>query len=148
MTSIRNTYESTSCQLQTHAVDPRHASGQALINWQELLITWDHDHQFVSELLGLFLHQLPKQRNDVATSLTDGDPESLVTAAHALKGSLLAVMACPTAALALTLETMGREKALVNAVDLWRQLEDELDRLTVAVRHFCQHSIRLPVCGS
>ena len=108
-------------------------NGETLLNWDGLLDNWDGDREFAVELLNTFRLQLVSQRGDLADAVAGADPGEITAVAHSLKGSLLAIVAIPVAESALTLETMGRRDELGNAPSVWRQLDDQLSRLTAEI---------------
>jgi CheY-like chemotaxis protein len=105
----------------------------ALLDWEELLDSWDGDREFAKELLATFIQQLARQRGDLANAVTSADPKEIITAAHSLKGSLLAIVAKPASDLALELETMGRRGDAGDAPAVWRQLDEQLTRLAAEI---------------
>ena len=106
---------------------------EAALDWAGLLDSWDDDREFAQELLTTFIQQLTKQRGDLVSAVAGTDPKEISTAAHSLKGSLLAVIAKPSADLALALETMGRQGDIGSAPEIWRQLDAQLVRLAAEI---------------
>jgi HPt (histidine-containing phosphotransfer) domain-containing protein len=105
----------------------------AALDWAGLLDSWDDDREFAEELLTTFIQQLAKQRGDLMSAVAGVDPKEISTAAHALKGSLLAIIAKPSADLALALETMGRQGDIGSAPEIWRQLDAQLTLLAAEI---------------
>jgi CheY-like chemotaxis protein len=105
-------------------------ASEAALDWAGLLDSWDDDREFAEELLTTFIQQLAKQRGDLVSAVAGTDPKEISSAAHSLKGSLLAIIAKPSADLALALETMGRLGDIGNAPEILRQLDAQLDRLS------------------
>ena len=106
---------------------------EAALDWVGLLDSWDDDREFAEELLTTFIQQLAKQRNDLINAVAGTDPKEISSAAHSLKGSLLAIIAKPAGDLALTLETMGRQGDIESAPEIWRQLDETLTRLEAEI---------------
>ena len=114
------------------SASPANAQGAAL-DWAGLLDSWGGDREFAEELLTTFIQQLTKQHDEMVSAVSSADPQELTSAAHSLKGSLLAIMAKPAGELALALETMGRQGDICGASEVWRQLDDQLTRLTAEI---------------
>ena len=105
----------------------------AALDWAGLLDSWDDDREFAEELLTTFIQQLTRQRLDLANAVISADPKEITTAAHSLKGSLLAIIAKPAGDLALELETMGRRGDIGGAPEVWQQLDAQLTRLATEI---------------
>ena len=119
---------------QEVSTSPTAAGAQAAaLDWPGMLDCWDDDREFAEELLTTFIKQLFKQRNDLAVAVAGADPKEITSAAHSLKGSLLAIMAKPAGDFALALETMGRLGDIKRAPEVWTQLDIQLTRLATEI---------------
>jgi HPt (histidine-containing phosphotransfer) domain-containing protein len=87
------------------------------------------DRDLLSELLGIFLDDGPGQLQALRTAVAGTDPAALMSAAHALSGSLKVLGAAAATALAGRLEALGREGRLEGAAALLARLEPELERV-------------------
>jgi two-component system, sensor histidine kinase and response regulator len=103
------------------------------------------DEGLVRELIALFLKSSPRLLDTLRARLRDDDLPALGKAAHALKGSISNFTADGPARTALELErlcSLGRRDAAAAAVE---QLEQEVTRLTAAMRAFERGA---PTCAS
>ena len=112
--------------------EPSTAAGR-LLNWTGLVDSWDGDREFAEELLTTFIQQLAQQRNCLAEAVASDDPKEVSTAAHSLKGSLLAIMASSAADTALILENMGRMGDITMASTIWQHLDGQLTTLAAEI---------------
>jgi CheY-like chemotaxis protein len=112
--------------------EPSTAAGR-LLNWTGLVDSWDGDREFAEELLITFIQQLAQQRICLAEAVASADPKEVSTAAHSLKGSLLAIMASPAADTALILENMGRMGDITMASTIWQHLDGQLTTLAAEI---------------
>ena len=67
----------------------------------------DGDEEFLRELAGVFLEDIPRLLAELRAAARAGDPERLSRAAHAIKGSVANFGAPGAVATAQRLETMG-----------------------------------------
>jgi len=81
-------------------------------NRDEALARTGDDPELLVELVELYLEQAPSLQRAIELAATDRDPKAIEAAAHALKGSLLALACERAAALALALERHGRTAKL------------------------------------
>ena len=91
------------------------------------------EEELLDEVTQLFLTDLPNRIAELQSALERGDAKPLEMAAHSLKGSASYVGAARTAAQAFKLETMGRSGDLSRALEEFRQLEREIERLKEAI---------------
>jgi CheY-like chemotaxis protein/HPt (histidine-containing phosphotransfer) domain-containing protein len=94
------------------------------------------DEQLLDEVVQLFLSDAPSRIAEVRSSLEQGDPKRLQIAAHSLKGSAGYVGAERTAAQARKLEDLGRSGDLSQALEEFRLLEREIEKLRQTVAAF------------
>ena len=97
---------------------------------QNLLFeTLDGDAAAVATMIEMFRANWNEQFHRIAEALDRQSPEELKVAAHTFKGSLYSIAAKPAAAIALKLETCGRNRELGAARTTLDELERELERL-------------------
>jgi two-component system, sensor histidine kinase and response regulator len=94
------------------------------------------EEELFDEVLQLFLSDAPNRLTEIRTALEQGDTKRLEIGAHSLKGAAGYVGAERTVARALKLESMGRSADLSKALEEFRELEREIERLREAV-HAC-----------
>ncbi len=94
------------------------------------------EEQLLDEVVQLFLSDAPSRIAEVRSSLEQGDPKRLQIAAHSLKGSAGYVGAERTAAQARKLEDLGRSGDLSQALEEFRLLEREIEKLRQTVAAF------------
>jgi PAS domain S-box-containing protein len=94
------------------------------------------DRDLLRELAGLCLDECPKLMADVREAVARKDAAKLRLAAHTLKGSVATFGADATAAAALRLEEMGRDRQWNGADTAVAALESALGRLTPALAEF------------
>jgi len=107
-------------------------SGAELPAWnpEAALERMDQDRELLSEMLALFMDELPSRLGAISDAIQSGDPEALAAAAHALKGSAAAVAAEALSARCAELERMGR----FNSVSRAAEVAASLDHLTEEFR--------------
>jgi two-component system, sensor histidine kinase and response regulator len=91
------------------------------------------DVDLLTELAALFLEDGPRRLLEIRAALDAGDAESLLRAAHQLKGSAGSVCGRRTHVAALRMEELGDNADLPEARRIYPRLERELDRLQEAL---------------
>ncbi len=91
------------------------------------------DVEFLKEIAGLFLDDCPKLLAEIRSAVTGGDARQLEYAAHTLKGSVANFGAEAARQAAFRLESLGRAGDLLPAPEAYSNLEDEIQRFTVAL---------------
>ena len=87
----------------------------------------------VTEVVGLFLSDATRRLVGLRAAVTAGDPSALERAAHTLKGSSGHLGARGMQALCGAIEEQARRGAAVACADLVKELEEELERVRVAL---------------
>ena len=100
-----------------------------------LLTAFDHDWEFFSEAVGMFLEDYPPMVEEIRASIMDSDAQRLRRQAHALKGMMGNFQAKTAVNAARTLEDMGRDNQLANAEAAAAKLMDEIGRLKTALEN-------------
>jgi len=83
------------------------------------------DHELMTDVIRVFLEDLPKRLGAIKSAVTARDAEALRTAAHALKGAAGNLSAGGLFEAARVLERVGAESRLDAAEAAWRQLSVE-----------------------
>jgi CheY-like chemotaxis protein len=91
------------------------------------------EEELLDEVTQLFLSDAPSRMAEIRAALGEGNPQRLQNAAHSLKGAAGYVGADRTCARARKLEELGRRGELSAALDEFRQLEREIERLIEAI---------------
>jgi HPt (histidine-containing phosphotransfer) domain-containing protein len=95
----------------------------------ELLRRADGDSGLLSELVALFLAELPSAVSVLERAVEAQDAVAVARAAHSLKGALLNLAAHPASALARDLEESSRRNDLGRTRETFANLHAELGRL-------------------
>jgi CheY-like chemotaxis protein/HPt (histidine-containing phosphotransfer) domain-containing protein len=102
-------------------------------NMQEALARVDGDKELLGEMAALFLEEYPRFMAQIQEAINKRDSSSLSYAAHTLKGSVGNFAAGDVFEAAFTLERIGRQGDLTQAVDAYEHLEVALAQLTPAL---------------
>jgi HPt (histidine-containing phosphotransfer) domain-containing protein len=86
----------------------------------------------------LFLQDCDGYLIQIQHAVANGDKQSLMMAAHTLKGSASNFAATPTCTVAMALEKIGRDGNFSQAPRLVHKLETALPSLTSALEQLCQ----------
>lgn len=87
------------------------------------------DEELLREVAEIYLAEYPPLLDKIRSAVSTRDGDALQRSAHTLKGSLAILGAEPAAALALSLESQGRQNRLDSAEDVLSHLEEELIRV-------------------
>jgi len=87
------------------------------------------NEETLEEIVELFAAESAKLMKKIRDAISNKDASGLQRAAHTLKGSIRIFGAERAAAAALRLETMGRDKNMVDAEEAWQVLVKEIERL-------------------
>ena len=93
----------------------------------------EEDPEFFLSVVEQFLTDLPRHLEGIKQAIATEDPEALIKTAHACKGSCRAMGALPLADVCYALETLGRQGTTIGGQDLLPKIEEEQDRVTVAL---------------
>jgi HPt (histidine-containing phosphotransfer) domain-containing protein len=93
----------------------------------------DGDQELLFDLMGIFLDESGPLLDQVQDALVARDAAVLERAAHKLKGTV-SIFRCDGAAQsALELETMGRNRDLIRAEDVYVQMQEQMEALVRSV---------------
>jgi HPt (histidine-containing phosphotransfer) domain-containing protein len=93
------------------------------------------DTELFWELCRIFQEEYPKQLQKLRQAVADDDSDSLMRAAHNLRGDLRYLGAATPAEAARELEEMGRKKDWTQVPEKLARLEEELADLMVRLKH-------------
>ncbi|HSJ86330.1 MAG TPA: response regulator [Anaerolineales bacterium] len=100
------------------------------INFEEALVHFDGDYEFMGSLLRQYKEQLPARVTELYAAIQENDAYRLTRLAHNLKGVSMNFSADLLVNLALHLEELGKREDLTNAWAVVSQLEIETLRLS------------------
>ena len=98
-----------------------------------LLARVDGDHEFLKELIELFIVDCPNQLGAIHDAIARGDADGLRRASHSLRGSVSNFFAPASVEAALRLETRGRTGDLAGVEEEYGHLENVLGELCRAL---------------
>ena len=93
----------------------------------------DGDLILFSEIVKIFVSSYPQMMSQIREAIRQSNAAELESGAHALKGSVSNFGAKPAVNLAQKLEMMGKNRALGAAMDVFSELELEIERLRKAL---------------
>jgi CheY-like chemotaxis protein len=110
-----------------------HGGEREVVDTATLLATLDGDSGLLQEMVDIFFGVLPDSLSSIQSAIEGGDAKALISAAHTLKGSVSNFAAGPAFEAVQRLEQMGRRGDLTEARSALRTLEEELERLRLAL---------------
>lgn len=96
---------------------------------EEVMEILDGDKELLIECFDELLNSMPRMLAEIQSAIEQGNASSLDEAAHKLKGSLKYMAAAHATDVAYQLETMGKNKSLGAAYDIFRNLYDECEKV-------------------
>jgi len=93
----------------------------------------DGDMEFLRELFGIFVEELPGLLVSIRHALRDQDPQALALAAHTIKGAAASIEATAVTEAAKQLELMGRTGDLQGSDAVLIALDVAVERFKDAV---------------
>jgi signal transduction histidine kinase/CheY-like chemotaxis protein len=121
-------------------IETRVILANEVLNKAEILSRLDGDVQLLRELIDMFLADAHDLLAQVMDAITRHDPAGLERAAHKLRGTVS--IFCNGGALraATDLETMGRDRELSHARELFLQLKTQIEALEEALSELRQEA--------
>jgi signal transduction histidine kinase/ligand-binding sensor domain-containing protein/DNA-binding response OmpR family regulator len=114
------------------------ADRTAVFEPETALLQAGGDPALVAEIVDLFLQDCPTRLSQIERAVATNDAESLVTAAHTLKGSVSNFGARTVVGLLQELENMGRAGDTGGTVPKWTALQAEMQALEISMRSFAR----------
>jgi HPt (histidine-containing phosphotransfer) domain-containing protein len=109
---------------------------ELVIDKNTMLDHFEGDCDLLQEIVTLFHKDYPKRLAEVRTALARQDAMGVAFGAHSLKGSLSNFAAGAAVDSALRLEVMARRGDLSHADETLAILEEEINRVVVALAEF------------
>jgi two-component system sensor histidine kinase/response regulator len=115
---------------------PELQTGEKHAGWdrREALARVEGDEALLSELVRVFLEEVPEQLNSIQQGLAGADFEVIERAAHTLKGELVYLGLSEVAEKANALEHQGRDRHLEAAAQLFPEFKAQLLTIAAAMR--------------
>jgi CheY-like chemotaxis protein/HPt (histidine-containing phosphotransfer) domain-containing protein len=101
-----------------------------------VLDSLDGDLELLLEVKGIFQEQAPKHMEKIRSAIANQDPNILVRASHALKGSAENLFAHGVVQSASKMEEIGRAGSVAGSKEILVTLEEELEKLQFALGEF------------
>jgi PAS domain S-box-containing protein len=101
-----------------------------------VLDSLDGDLELLLEVKGIFQEQAPKHMERIRSAIANQDPNILVRAAHALKGSAENLFAHGVVQSASKMEEIGRAGSVAGSKEILVTMEEELGKLQLALGEF------------
>ena len=97
-----------------------------------VLASFDGDQELMEESAQILLNSLPRRLGAIRAAVSEGDPATLQAAAHSFKGAV-GYFCPPAQKTAQELETMGRQRSLDKAAEIYERLERQIALLQPAL---------------
>ena len=104
----------------------------------EILKRFDGDEGFLSELVEIFINDIPEQLSRIKEAVDNRNSNDLEKSAHKLKGAVANFVENAVFETALQLEMMGRENRLNGAEEAYGTLVKEVECLVNALKEFVE----------
>ena len=104
-----------------------------LFNLDKVLNQLGGDQDLLTELIAVFLDDMPAQMRAIETALGEQNADGLRRAAHSLKGAVSNFASESTRREAASLEELGRAGALEGAADIFERLTTQMSLLVQAL---------------
>jgi len=93
----------------------------------------DQDKDFLKELMGTFKSDYPQKLAAIYQAIQEKDFETLNEVAHALKGAAGTLFLNKIYELTLELEKRGKENKIEGVEEIYKELEEELEKFRVFI---------------
>jgi len=104
----------------------------------ELLKKFDGDEEFLTELIGVFINDVPEQLSEIKEAVDNRNSEKLERSAHKLKGAIANFEEKAAFEAALQLEIMGRENRLDGVEETYDNFVKGVESLLNALKEFVE----------
>lgn len=109
-----------------------------VVERKTLLAGMENDVEFLKTVIGIFLADCPGMLAEIRSGVAAGDPRQIMSAAHALRGSVSLFGAQEAVEAARILESMGREKKLEGVAEAVGVLEREIALVSCALEEIAK----------
>ncbi|SMP55774.1 PAS domain S-box-containing protein [Neorhodopirellula lusitana] len=113
-------------------------AAEPMIAWNSLNEAFDNDQELIVELFTAFIEEAGTLYADIQESVADADRKKLKRAAHALRGSAMAIHALPIVGKLQILEGIADDAELVKLQHQLPMLKITLIRTQKAIKQFLQ----------
>ncbi len=104
----------------------------------EILKRFDGDEGFLTELVEIFINDIPEQLSRIKEAVDNRNSKDLEKSAHKLKGAVANFVENAAFETALQLEMMGRENRLDGAEETYGTLMKEVECLVNVLKEFIE----------
>ncbi|MCC8189499.1 MAG: Hpt domain-containing protein [Planctomycetes bacterium] len=104
-----------------------------VFNMEQLLNSTCDDRELASQVVGVFLSDIPVQLQELDKALAAGDAKTAERVAHSIKGASATVGGCLLRDVAFACEQYGREARLADLQSRVRDLRDSFEALKTAL---------------
>jgi len=104
----------------------------------EILKKFDGEKEFLTELIEIFLNDIPEQLSEIKEAVDNRNSKELERSAHKLKGAVANFEEKAVFEAALQLEMMGRESKLDGAEEDYDTLMKEVECLVNSLKEFVE----------
>ena len=104
----------------------------------EILKKFDGDVEFLTELVEIFINDVPEQLSEIKEAVGNCNSKDLDKSAHKLKGAIANFDEKAAFEAALQLEMMGKENRLDGVEEAYDTLMKEVERLVNALKEFVE----------
>ncbi len=104
----------------------------------EILKRFDGDEGFLTELVEIFINDIPEQLSRIKEAVDNRNSKDLEKSTHKLKGAVANFVENAVFETALKLEMMGRENRLDGAEEAYGTLVKEVECLVNALKEFVE----------
>jgi HPt (histidine-containing phosphotransfer) domain-containing protein len=111
---------------------------QAVIDRKALLESMENDAEFLIKVIGIFLADCPAMMGDIRTGVAARDSIRIMTASHALRGSVSQFGAKSAVEAARILESLGRQAKLEGVDEALRVLEREMTMVLLSLKEIAK----------
>ncbi len=106
---------------------------KSVFDWDAALDRVEGNKELLQEIIELFFDEIPKLLSAIHESLVRRDAKALERAAHTLKGAMGNLSAKEAFTAARRLEMLGRGGDLTNVEDVYAELEEAINHLTIVL---------------
>jgi CheY-like chemotaxis protein len=123
---------------------PMLSENPEIVNKADVLSRLDGDEELFREIIGIFLMDSQSLVDQVSAAIAAQNSEDLERSAHKLKGAVGTFTKGKALSAAQQLETMGRERDLTGAEDVFAQLKQQVGILETVLRELKAETVTNP----
>ena len=113
---------------------------QLVLERKALLESMDNDAEFLKTIIGIFLADCPGMLAEIRLAVAARDPAQVMSASHALKGSVSSFGANSAVEAARILESMGKQEKLEGVNEALFVLEREMALVLFALEEIAKEA--------